>query len=189
MERGLRLAFVGKPNSGQTSAAVYLKRSHGFKRVRMMQGVTRICKMLYWYRKYERPSWEKQRDIYDALYQVDNSIWITYVKNRLEKTTEPVVIDDAKFLNEVRQLRELGFIIIRVNTSLKNRVRSVSRFLGKKDVIPGTVAVTEYFSNDPTTVMTVDYSIYHDGKLANLYKTIDELLINLKESKNSPIIE
>ena len=180
MERGLRLAFVGKPNSGQTSAAVYLKRSHGFKRIRLMQGVTRICKMLYWYRKYERPSWDKKRAIYDALYKVDNDIWITYVRHRLETTTEPIVIDDAKFLNEVRALKELGFIVIRVNTAAKHRIRAVSRFLGK-DVIPGSVAVTEYFNNDPTTLMQVDYSIYHDGKLANLYKTVDELLLNLKD--------
>lgn len=175
MEKGIRLAFVGKPNSGQTTAAVYLKRSCGFKRIRMMQGVTRICKMLYWYKKYERPSWEKKRAIYDALYKIDNDIWITYVRHRLETTTEPIVIDDAKFVNEVKQLKELGFIIIRVNTSLKTRNHAVGRFLGK-DIIPGTVVMTEYFGKDPTETLNVDYSIYYDGNRPTLYKTIDELL-------------
>ncbi len=175
-ERGLRLAFVGKPNSGQTSVAVYLKRKRKFKRIRMMQGVTRVCKTLYWYKKYERPSWEKKRAIYDALYKVDPEIWITYLSNRVARSTEPLVIDDAKFVNEVRKLKELGFIVIRVNTSMKHRTKSVGRFLGK-DIIPGSVAMTEYFSKDPTEILNVDYSIYHDGNLQHLYKTIDELLV------------
>lgn len=174
-QKGTRLAFVGKPAAGQTSAAVYLKRSHGFKRIRLMQGVTRICKMLYWYKAYERPPWEKKRAIYDALYKIDNNIWITYVKHRLETTTEPIVIDDAKFVNEVLQLKELGFTIIRVNSSLKHRSKSIGRFLGK-DILPGTVVMTEYFNRDPTETLKVDYSIYHDGVLANLHKTLDELL-------------
>lgn len=174
-KRGLRLAFVGKPNSGQTTCAVYLKKYKGFKRIRMMQGVTRICKMLYWYKKYERPSWEKRRAIYDALYKTDPNIWISYVAHRLETTTEPVVIDDAKFVNEVLKLKELGFIIIRVNTSLKHRTKSIGRFLGK-DVIPGTVVMTEYFNRDPTEALKIDYSIYHDGNNDNLRRTVDELL-------------
>lgn len=172
---GLRLAFVGKPNSGQTSCAVYLKRKKRFKRVRMMQGVTRILKALYWYKKYERPSWERKRAVYDALYKIDPDIWITYTARRLERTTEPVVIDDAKFVNEVLKLKELGFIIIRVNTGLKHRTKSIGRFLGK-DVIPGSVAMVEYFSKDPTEALQVDYSIYHDGNLDNLRKTVDGLL-------------
>jgi len=172
---GLRLAFVGKPNSGQTSCAVYLKRSHGFKRIRLMQGVVRIARVLYFHKKYERIPWSKKRAIYDSLYKIDPNIWIGYVENRLSNTTEPIVIDDAKFLNEVQKLKDLGFILIRVNTSSKNRAKAVGRFLGP-DIIPGTVAMTEYFSKDPTGALNVDYSIYHDGKLANLYKTIDELM-------------
>lgn len=175
MESGIRLAFVGKPNSGQTSAAVYLKQRHGFKRIRMMQGVTRILKILYWYKKYERPTWEKKRAVYDALYKIDNDIWITYVKHRLQKTTQPIVIDDAKFVNEVKQLKELGFIIIRINSSLKHRTSSIGRHLGK-NIVPGTVVLTEYFSKDATEILQVDYSIYNDGTLAGLHATLDELL-------------
>lgn len=184
MERGIRLAFVGKPNSGQTTAAVYLKRHKGFKRIRMMQGVTRILKILYWYKKYERPSWDRKRAVYDALYKIDNNIWITYVRHRLERTTEPVVIDDAKFINEVKELKNLGFIIIRVNTSMKNRTKSIGRHLGK-DITPGTIVLAEYFSKDPTTELNVDYSIYHDGNNENLRKTIDELLTKFEDTNDT----
>lgn len=185
---GLRLAFVGKPNSGQTTCAVYLKRSHGFKRIRMMQSVVKICQLLYGYRKYERPTWRKKRDIYDALYRVDKDIWITHVTNRLKNTTEPIVIDDAKFLNEVMRLQELGFIIIRVNSSLKNRAKSVGQFLGT-DIIPGSVAMIEYYSKDPTEALRVDYSIYNDGNRKNLYKTIDELVSKFDIRSGTPYNE
>src|SRR6185295_19256919 len=185
-KRGLRLAFVGKPNSGQTSCAVYLKRSHGFKRIRLMQGVARIAKVLYFHKNYERIPWAKKRAIYDALYKVDKNIWIGYVENRLSNTTEPIVIDDAKFLNEVMKLKELGFIIIRVNTSMKNRAKAVGRFLGP-DIIPGSVAMIEYFNKDPTEALQVDYSIYHDGTLKNLYKTLDELLTKFDIRSGTPL--
>lgn len=187
VRKGLKLAFVGKPNSGQTSAAVYLKKRYYFKRVMMMQGVTRLSKMLYGLRKYERLTWEKKRAIYDALYKVDPDIWINYTARRLETTTEPVVIDDAKFLNEVIKLKELGFIIIRINTSLKHRTKSIGRFLGK-DIIPGSVTMIEYFNKDATEILRVDYSIYHDGNLENLRRSIDELLTKF-EVVNDPLSE
>ncbi len=172
---GIRIAFVGKPASGQVSAADYLKKNHGFKRVRFINAVTRICRILYFPHKYQRIDWEKRRSIYDALYKIDPNVFINWIKFKMSNTTWDVVIDDAKYINEVQGLKELGFIIVRINTNTKQRAMSIGRYLGK-DIIPGTVTITEYFNKDASEVLQVDYSIYHDGNLKNLGRTLDELL-------------
>jgi len=178
MAQGVRLAFVGKPNSGQIQAAVYLKRKHHFKRVRMIIGPTRFLKFLYNYKRYERPPWDKRREVYNLFYKIDPDVWINYIVRRMERTTEPVVIDDVRYVNEVQKLKEAGFTIVRFSTFEKNRAKSIGRYLGK-DIVPGTVTLTEYFNKDATEILRVDYSIFFDGSHANLHKAVDDLLKNL----------
>jgi len=172
---GIRIAFVGKPAAGQASAANYLKTKRGFKRVRFIDAVTRICRLLYFPHKYERIDWEKRRAIYDALYKIDPNVFINWIKFKMSLSTWDIVIDDAKYINEVQGLKELGFTIIRINSSTKHRAMSIGRYLGK-NILPGTVTLTEFFNKDASEILQVDYSIYHDGNLKNLGATLDELL-------------
>lgn len=179
----IRIAFVGKPASGQITAADHLKKKYNFKRVRMIDGINRLCKMFYYKKGYERTPWEKRRSMYDALYKIDPNIFIGWIKFKMRTTTFNVVIDDAKYINEVQGLKEAGFTIVRINTNTKYRAKSIGRYLGK-DIIPGTVTITEYFNKDATEILQVDYSIYHDGDRNSLRRSIDELMTKFDTEGN-----
>ncbi len=174
----LKIVLVGKPNSGQRETAVHLKRKHGFKRLKLMDGVIRLCRFLYNYKRYERTPWVKQRDIYDALYTIDPNIWTTYLFHRLSTTTSSVIVEDVKFINELEQLQKAGFITVRlISSDEKKRADSIGRYFGQK-IIPGSVVMSEYFNRDISRGIKVDYNIHYTTR-ESLYRTLDDLIASL----------
>lgn len=166
----IRIAFVGKKATGKTYAAHYLYKQYGFKHLRMVDATHRILKWFYKYRPYQRIKWERQIEFYDALYKLDNDIHIDHILRRLETTTRDVVIDDPRYINEVRKLKEAGFIIIRLNMKESRRIR----LAGVAKAAPGTVKLNEYFSAGSDSY-PVDYSIINENK-ESLYLLLDNIV-------------
>jgi hypothetical protein len=172
----IRIAFVGRKAAGKTFAAFYIKRQYGFKMMRISEGVTKFMRYMYLYGKNERPRWEKRLDIYDALYKIDKRIHIGYLLRRLEVTTNNVVVDDVRYISELRELREQGFTIIRI-AAPETRRRKIGSTVRNAEA--GTIALAEYFNKDETAAYNADYSIYNetrDGTRRALDKIIKELL-------------
>jgi dephospho-CoA kinase len=154
----MRIALVGKKASGKTLVAAYLKKQYRFKLKRLRDGTERILRILYDYEPYAHVSWEQEIYIYDALYKIDNNIWIGYLERRLKKSnSEHIVIDDVRYINEVNKLRELGFTIVRVTSPDEDRHRRIGKGLAR--ALQGSVILTEYFDRDNTEAYVADYTI------------------------------
>jgi hypothetical protein len=178
----MRIAFVGKSRSGKSFAANYLMKSHGFKRVAFSDGIRRVCTIIYYYDKHKRLRWETRLRMYDALYKIDPSIWVGYVERRLRTTDRDVVVEDARYINEVQELKKLGFTIVRVARPETLRKRHLGKSLGDH-AAGGTVLLHEWFNTDPTDSLGVDYSIYNETERGT-YAMLDNIVIRLKEKEN-----
>lgn len=170
-----KIALVGKKATGKTFVAFYLKRHYGFKMVRIMDGVSKMMRYFYLYGKHQRPKWEKRIDLYDALYKIDPDIHINYLLRRLATTTNDVVVDDVRYINELVKLRELGFTIIRIAAPeiRRRKVGATVRGAGK-----GTLVLQEYYGSDTTAAYSADFSIYNDtreGTRISIDKIVKEL--------------
>jgi hypothetical protein len=173
----IKIAFVGKHQSGKTYAAHYLYKKHGFKTVKLQDGVSKVLKWFYKYRPHERINWEKRLAFYDALYMLDNDIHVDYLLRRLETSTTDIVVDDVRYINEVQKLREAGFLIIRISMSTNNKVK----LKGIQTAAMGTVKLNEYF-NRKFDAYSTDYSIINENK-DSLYRLLDSI-ISKERAKN-----
>lgn len=171
----VRIALVGKKAAGKSFVAFYLNRNYHFKRAKLHAGVDRIVKLMYGDAKYQRPTWQQRYGLYDALYKVDPNIHISYLADRLASTTMNVVVEDARYVNEVDWLSKNGFLIIRVTTDEDTRKRRIE---GMKHATVGTMILNEYFNVDPSRAYKVDYNILNSTRDATR-RSIDNLMERL----------
>ena len=176
----MRIAFVGKKASGKTFAAVHLQNHHKFKRTPLRDGLFRILHILYYYGDWEHIPWEQELRVYDALYKLDNDVWIGYLERRLRTTKRDVVVDDARYVNEVQKLKELGFILIRIDAPESQRKRRIGKAL--LDAAENSVILAEYFHKDLTSLYQVDYTIINESR-DSTRRTLD-LIIEKEKQKN-----
>jgi len=172
----LKIALIGKRQDPRTSAAFYLKRQHGFKKLRMDDGVSKTMRFFYLYRKNERPKWERRMEIYDALYKIDPNIHIDYMMWRLSTTTNDVVIEDTRYVGELQVLKEAGFKIVRITSPEK-----LPNFKMIKKAASGTLKLQEYFNAPETVGYSADYSVFYDkseSSRKNLTDIVDILRKN-----------
>jgi len=139
----------------------------------MQDSVSKIVKWFYKYRPHERVKWERRVEFYDALYKIDNDIHVDYVLRRIfgaQESTRDIVVDDARYANEIIKLREAGFIIIRM--TMENE--RLKRLKSMKTASPNRVSINEKFApkNAP---YPVDYSILNVTK-DGLYQMLDNIV-------------
>ena len=176
----IRIAFIGRVKSGRTWAADYLRSQHNFKKESLGDGVTRILRILYYYGSHKQIPWETKLLVYDALYKIDPDIWIGYMERKLRTTTRDVVIDDARYINEITALKDLGFTVIRITAPETRRKRHLK---GVKGASPGILTVHELFNRSFLEIAGVDYSIYNETK-DGTRKALDEIVESLRKVDN-----
>jgi DNA-directed RNA polymerase subunit F len=174
----MKIALVGKNATSKRMVAVYLRDKYKFKRMPLSDGVTRLYRALYYREKFSRVPWEKRRKIYDALYEIDNQTWVHFLEKRLatENIKPNIIVEDARYITEVKYLQQLGFVIVRIDTP-DSKQRHISKALAGSGV--GTVLINEYFGAD-LTAYKVDYSIYNDTRQGTR-KAVDSLVENLTQ--------
>ena len=117
--------------------------------------------------------------IYDALYAVDNNIWVGYLERRLRTTTSDVVVEDVRYVHEANKLREMGFTLIRV---VPNKRASPGHVL-HGTTNPGTIMLAEMYSRGMTPYK-IDYSLYKEvGKIENFWAAMDEVIDKLRSDE------
>ena len=174
----MKIALVGTKAVGRTFAAFYLKKQHGFKMVRMNDGVIKFIRYMYGYGKYQRPTWERKIDFYDALYKIDPDVHVNYLLRRLDTTTRDVVVDDVRYVHEVLRLKSEGFLIIRISGDRRKKIHP-SKSL--REAAAGAILLHEQYQDAKNPAYTVDYSVFN-GSREGTRKSLDEIL-DIERSK------
>jgi len=172
----IKIAFVGRKLAGKSFCAIYLKKQHGFTRMRMDDGVAKAMRFFYLYRPHEKIRWQDRLKFYDAWYKVDPNVHIGYAKHRLSTVVNDVVIEDTRYLNELQELKKLGFTIVRIAAP-----ETRTNIKGTSTAAPGTLVLQEYFNEDKTVGYSADYSIYNNTK-AGTYRSLDALVDKLRNN-------
>ena len=172
----IRIVFVGKNKAGKTWAADYLRRQHNFKKESFNDGLAEILRKLYYYGDHQRIRWEFKLKFYDAWYKLDPTIWSGYMERRLRTTIRDVVIDDARYLDEVAALKTLGFYVIRISAPEERRRRKLHSYKGAAE---GLLAIHDLYNHDFDNSVGVDYSIFNDSK-DDTRKNLDQIIERLR---------
>jgi dephospho-CoA kinase len=123
------IAFVGKAGAGKTTGAEFLVVAAGYSRVSFAAPLKRVARIIW------GPDAERDRGLLQWLGKVirgrDPLAWANAARSEIEErrrtqltgATTPVVIDDLRFPNEWEMLRELGFVIVRIEADKEQRIR------------------------------------------------------------------
>jgi dephospho-CoA kinase len=144
----------------------------------MDDGITKFMRDMYGYSKYQRPTWEMRLDIYDALYKIDPTMHLKYLYRKMERITKDIVVEDVRYISEIKDLHEQGFIILRIATPEMQRRRHMGKAL--RDAANGTLLLSEHFYNDKTAGYNADYVILNETREKTrqaLDKLLDEMRI------------
>ena len=201
--------FIG---SGKDTIADYLCTFHGFKRMSFASSLKDAVSSVFgWNREYLEGStkasrlWREQKDEWWSnrlnmeitprwVLQYwgtevcrngfHNDIWVASVENKLRQTDENIVITDCRFANEIKYIKDIGGITMRVSRGQppewydaavsynKGEHGNMNWSLSKAKLDRNRVHASEYSS----VGLEYDYYIDNNGTIDDLHKQVNSVI-------------
>lgn len=123
-----------------------------------------------------------------------DDIWIASVENRMRKTTDNIVISDVRFPNEIMAIHKSGGKVVRikrgsdpewyqdavnVNSGPSNMTWAISK--SRLEELKIHASETSWVGGD------IDYTIYNDSTIDNMFSQLEELVIGQVQYCSSAI--
>lgn len=164
------IGITGHMGSGKSAAAEYIIQKYGFVRMRISGKMREISEEL---------ELKITRDLLQGIGKFfrdfDDDVWIRYLVKKIQTSTESIVIDDIRRLNEVEYLKSLGFKIIRIQSSSETRKRRIEARMNKKISDQDWKRWSNHLTEIQVNQLPVDYTIKNNGTLRELNDEIDNL--------------
>lgn len=168
------IAFCGLKESGKTTAAEWLVRNYGYRRESFATPLKRAAQIIFNLSDWQIYNIEGKETIdtrwgttpRDLLQrfgtevgrEFDKDIWIRNLMIRCA-STDAIVIDDCRFSNETKAIKDMGGLVIGIKRS--------------SCTIDNHASELEMLSNWDSMV---DVTIENDGDIPQLYQTLIEVL-------------
>lgn len=173
----MRIGLTGGMCSGKSYVAGALVNNHGFQKFAFADKLKEIAFDLF----DVRGKSPREREILQALgrkmREIDSEVWIKYlIKNidtKYPSRRSDIVVDDVRYVNEIKALQREDFKIIRINTPNNIRLERVA------SLYPDT---TEAALTDASEIehLLVEPDAYLDSSSIEVYRVLDSLLKSLR---------
>lgn len=117
----MRLAITGNLCSGKSYLAKILVKKYNLELFSFAGKIKEIANDLFDSKFKDRLLLQ---NIADKMKEIDPDVWIKYVIKSIEDK-DNIIIDDLRFPNELKYLKENGFIIIRLNVDEETRIQRI----------------------------------------------------------------
>ena len=175
----LKIGLTGKARSGKDTVANYLVERYQFQRVAFGDALKRYVSEIFPDLSNENKPRALLQRFGQSIREFDEDVWI---KHALNKANGPkVVISDVRQPNEYRRLKELGYVIIRVESNTRNRfdrMMALGDVFNENDMKDDTETALDDYD--------VDFTLYNDGDLTVLTEQIDEVLSDIYSANIPP---
>ncbi|MCW2279241.1 AAA family ATPase [Heliophilum fasciatum] len=174
---GMKIALTGKMRAGKDTAADYLVNHFGFKRFALGDGIRDLCGQLFPGADAEGKPRTLYQNVGEAMRKIESDVWINHLLRRIDEETrhgDNIVVTDIRQWEEYFSMMDNGFIIGRINASEIQRIRRM-KALGDQVNINRIRHKTEKVVDK----LFVDFEIENEGSVRELYRQMDQVLINL----------
>jgi len=166
--QGLRIAFSGKMQVGKTTSATYLVLKYGFIKLAFADKLKEIARDLFpeQFETGEKPR-KLLQDLGIKMREIDEDVWVKYLLRIIKNLPKEfnITIDDLRFLNEYKALKNEGFFVVRI-------IRNVP-----------PSPYSNHQSEIEVDKMPYDWIIYNTSTLENLYAELDKLVEMLSKNE------
>ena len=94
-------------------------------------------------------------------------------------SSDSIVVDDIRRMNEVEYLKSLGFKIIRIESSSETRKMRIETRMNKKISDQDWRRWSNHLTEIQVNQLPVDYIIKNNGTLTELYDEIDKIILEI----------
>lgn len=165
------IGITGHMGSGKSAAAEYITQKYSFVLMRISGKMREISQEL---------ELEITRDLLQGIgeffREFDEDVWIRYLGKQIQASSESIVVDDIRRLNEVEYLKSLGFRIIRIESSSETRKMRIESRMNKKISDQDWRRWSNHLTETQVNQLPVDFTIKNKGTLDDLNNEIDYLL-------------
>ncbi len=109
----------------------------------------------------------------------DDNVWVRYVAEKVQDSSESIVIDDIRRKNEINFLRPYGFTFIRINTDERLRKSRIEEREGKKITKDQWMGWVQHMTENQVSSLPVDYEIENNGSIEELYSRMESIIIEM----------
>lgn len=168
----MKVAFVGKMGDGKTTAANILVDQYGFTRLSFATPLKELTQhtintFIEFFNEYDdqnRKEWsvkdveynKNQHTIRHLLQFIgtevgrewlsDEDVWVRMLESKLDAIGDNVVIDDARFANELQMLVDRGFKIVHLARLPKNHKEELqAKYQKRHETLTGHKSETELY--------------------------------------------
>lgn len=191
--KGLLIGFLAKKRHGKDTIADYLVKKYDFVKESFASPIKESLKKMFLFsedqvngdlKEVEDPRWKvsprkvmqffgteiARNQFSQIMPHIGNNFWLQHFIFRMEDLVKSgknmIALSDVRFPNEVALVKEQGGIVIKI-------------------VRPGQTIKDEHESERLIDeIKDYDYLIVNDGTLEDLYKKVDDLLMEICDKKN-----
>ncbi|MFX1282803.1 MAG: AAA family ATPase [Promethearchaeota archaeon] len=171
----LLIGITGHMGSGKSTAAAYIVKKYRFIRMQLSGKMREIAQEL---------ELEITRDLLQGMgkffREFDDDVWIKYLTKKIQESSESIVVDDIRRMNEVDYLKPLGFKFIRIESSSKIRKIRLETRGNRKISDLDWKRWSNHLTEIQVSNLPVNYIIINDGTLKELTDQIDNILSEIK---------
>jgi len=172
----MKIAINGKMCSGKTTTSQFIihyfkeKKDITLKKVSFADKVYELAYELFNMKEKDR---RLLQAIGTKMREIDENVWINSVLNKYD---DNIILDDARYLNEIEALKNAGFVLIKLDIPKDEQLRRL------KKCYPDTynVHINNMNHESETSMDNIDNSIFDiiiksdNNILENLLKFMDE---------------
>ncbi|UCE14853.1 MAG: AAA family ATPase [Candidatus Heimdallarchaeota archaeon] len=175
----LLIGITGLMGSGKSTVAAIIAEKYGFKRMRISGKMREIAQEL---------ELEVTRDFLQGIgkfmREFDDDVWVRFLCKKIQQSSQSIIVDDIRRMNEIEYLKPLGFKFIRVESSEPSRKARLEARGKKKISDHDWSRWKSHLTEIQVSQLPVDNIIRNEGTLEELINQIDLLMKELLASSS-----
>jgi dephospho-CoA kinase len=121
-----RVAISGPMASGKSWVASLLVNQYGYRKIALADKLKEIAADLFEVKGKSSKERKILQELGNKIREIDPDIWVNYVVKKVG-FEDNIVIDDVRYLNEARVLKENGFKLITITTPREVRLERIQK--------------------------------------------------------------